>query len=839
MSLSKNRRQSHRQSAWVLALGVFAVAFLLSAASVPAAAETVAAPPKAPAETPAPAPSAISAAEVPLQSVGVSAFLRTLDRELETVRGDIGRVAEEFSGGNVQLGEERAITLAALEREQLIWQQRQKRALGWMKALTDRATSLQEGADRLAALHTVWAATRQAALSSQEPASVLHEIGRTTGAIEAAQAPLRERRAQLLTLLSGIVGEADQCGKALDRITQIRDKSVAGAFHPDSPVLWSPGLWNRPWNEVSDDMGALHEIAVGTLADYAWGATGGFRVDAALLAVLVCMMLAARRWVRRRDDAGLFEASVSGVFEHPYATALTLALLYRTSPFTDVPGMGRGILQILTIVPAILIVRPAVHPLVLRGLWVLGGLFAVDVFRQAVAGVPPIGQASLLFENLAGLAVAGWLLWRLRPRDGAGVPPWLPAMRLPVAVVFLTFLFSLAAGVFGYQLLARLVTSGVLSVSALALRLYASLLVLNGMAALALHLWPLRTLRLVQCHRDLLLRRTFRLLVFVAMLSGLGRALDYLGLLIPVAEFSRALLNAKLERGSLSVTPGDIIAFLITVYAAHLSSVFLRFVLNEEVYPRTSITAGASYAASSLLHYVILAVGFMLALGMMGVDFTRVTVLAGAFSVGLGFGLQSVVHNFVSGLILLFERPVHVGDAIETASIQGEVRRIGIRASVVRTPQGAEVMVPNSQLVSEKVTNWTLSDRRRRIDLPLGINYGANAADVVALVESVARANPAVMASPPPRCFLVAYGESGVNFELRAWTDQFDKWFQVRSELALGVYKAVEAAPGMEFPLPQREEARLLNEPNGGPARNPSGVSGGMPARQCGGLEEQ
>jgi small-conductance mechanosensitive channel len=280
-----------------------------------------------------------------------------------------------------------------------------------------------------------------------------------------------------------------------------------------------------------------------------------------------------------------------------------------------------------------------------------------------------------------------------------------------------------------------------------------------------------------------------------------------------VADFTGALLGAKLERGTISVTPGDVLVFLVTVYAAHLLSVFLRFVLNEEVYPRTRITAGTSYAASYLLHYVILAVGFMAALGMMGVDFTHVTVLVSAFGVGLGFGLQSVVHNFVSGLILLFERPVHVGDAIETDTIQGEIKRIGIRASVVRTWQGAEVMVPNSQLVSEKVTNWTLSDRHRRIDLPLGISYSANPAAVIALVESVARANPEVVASPPPACFLVGYGDSGVNFELRAWTDQFDNWFRVRGELALAIYEAVQAAPEMSFPFPQRE-VRVVLDPN-------------------------
>ena len=180
-------------------------------------------------------------------------------------------------------------------------------------------------------------------------------------------------------------------------------------------------------------------------------------------------------------------------------------------------------------------------------------------------------------------------------------------------------------------------------------------------------------------------------------------------------------------------------------------STFIRFVLREDVYPHTRLTRGMSYAISSLLNYVIVALGFLLALGALGLDLTKVTVLAGAFGVGIGFGLQSVVNNFVSGLILLFERPVHVGDIIEVGDISGEVSRIGIRASTLRTWQGAEIIVPNAQLVTDQVTNWTLSDRTRRIDLPVGVDYGSAPDKVVEVLEAVARAHPQIMQTPRPR----------------------------------------------------------------------------------------
>jgi len=176
-----------------------------------------------------------------------------------------------------------------------------------------------------------------------------------------------------------------------------------------------------------------------------------------------------------------------------------------------------------------------------------------------------------------------------------------------------------------------------------------------------------------------------------------------------------------------------------------------------------------------------------------------VTVLAGAFGVGIGFGLQSVVNNFVSGLILLFERPIHVGDTVEVGNLQGRVQRIGIRSSIVRTGQGAEIIVPNSQLVSDKVTNWTLSDQRRRIDLPVGVNYGTEPQKLIELMVAVARAHPGVMQDPAPQAFFTGYGESSINFELRAWTDQFSNSGRIRSDLSVALHNAIQEA-GITFP---------------------------------------
>jgi small-conductance mechanosensitive channel len=192
-----------------------------------------------------------------------------------------------------------------------------------------------------------------------------------------------------------------------------------------------------------------------------------------------------------------------------------------------------------------------------------------------------------------------------------------------------------------------------------------------------------------------------------------------------------------------------------------------------------------------MLHYVILLVGFFVALGALGIDLTKVTILAGAFSVGIGFGLQNVINNFVSGLILLFERPIKVGDVIEVGGNVGEVRRIGIRASVIRTADGSEVIVPNGSFISSQVTNWTFSDRQRAVEVSVNVAGGADSQRVVELLKSTASAHPGVAKQPSPQVYVVSFSAGAITFQLRAWTDRNEDWAQLRSDLSVDVNDAL------------------------------------------------
>jgi len=194
-------------------------------------------------------------------------------------------------------------------------------------------------------------------------------------------------------------------------------------------------------------------------------------------------------------------------------------------------------------------------------------------------------------------------------------------------------------------------------------------------------------------------------------------------------------------------------------------------------------------------------------------DFTRFTIIAGALSVGIGFGLQNVVNNFVSGLILLFERPIKRGDWISVGGTEGYVERISVRSTVVRTFDGADVIVPNSEFISSQVTNWMLDDPRGRIRVPVGVAYGSDTALVKKLLLDIAGDHPQIIVDgslPLPWVLFIEFGESSLNFELRCFIRNIDQRPLVSSELNFAIDAAFRKHK-IAIPFPQRE-VRVLHD---------------------------
>jgi small-conductance mechanosensitive channel len=267
----------------------------------------------------------------------------------------------------------------------------------------------------------------------------------------------------------------------------------------------------------------------------------------------------------------------------------------------------------------------------------------------------------------------------------------------------LLIMFSTIAGALGFMQLSRYVQETMIDSAYAALVLYGGLRVLESVWAYLLRTRVARELYMVTRHRTLLQRRGEALLGWIAGITWVVVVLRNARVLDPITSALREMLGAQATVGSLTVSAGAVLAFAVTVWLSFTISRFLRFILAEDVYSRVSLTPGMPYALSTLLHYAVLLIGFVMALAATGMQLDRFALLAGAFGVGIGFGLQNIVNNFVSGLILLIERPIKQGDRIVVGGNEGVVRRINVRATEIETFDKSSLLVPNSELLQSQV----------------------------------------------------------------------------------------------------------------------------------------
>ncbi len=256
--------------------------------------------------------------------------------------------------------------------------------------------------------------------------------------------------------------------------------------------------------------------------------------------------------------------------------------------------------------------------------------------------------------------------------------------------------------------------------------------------------------------------------------------------------------------GSVELVPANLIVLVFVIWATFKLSNFIRELLENDILNRFSLPRGMGDTISMLTRYSVLVIGFIIAIMAAGIKLDKLAIIIGGLGVGIGFGLQNIINNFISGLILAFERPIKIGDIIQMGDLFGTVKEIGIRSSSVRTLDGAEVIVPNGNLISNELINWTLSDKHRRLDLRIGVAYGTNPDKVLKILQKAMTNHEKIMDEPPPKALFIGFGDSSLDFRLLFWTNDFENRWQLESDINVRINNELAKA-GIEIPFPQRD----------------------------------
>jgi small-conductance mechanosensitive channel len=659
------------------------------------------------------------------------------------------------------------------------------------KALSARVGVLNNLLYKLSLMDGRWKATQ--GLKDVPPEIAQHikdvraQIAETTKAVNAHLEPLY--------LMQQRVATQDKLAEtSLAAINKAIDKALDDLFQRNHPPLWDSQSFTFSKVGVVTNEERSFESQVDGMKTYLAQKVGVAILHLFLLALLVMTIYWVRNAIHARAEEDIELRKSAQIFNDPFPTALLLALLVTGFFYPHAARLLYAIAGGLALIPAVIITRRLIDPVNVPILYAAVIAFLIDQVRFVAS---PDGVLSRLVFIIELTAICLFILFMLRSRHMTPTSTETAQLRrLSRIYLHVTFVVLLGAGfanVFGYIPLSILVGNGMLTSSYFAILLYPAVRILDALALASLSMEPISRLGMVRHHRELIYKNVGIAIRWIIFAIWFISALEFFRLRSPVLNGAKNLLwDERLPYFALNVSLGAILAFPITIWASFLISRFVRFLLKEEVYPQMQLGRGIPYAASTMVHYTILCIGFFAAVAATGVELSQFAFLAGAFGVGLGFGLQNIMNNFVSGIILLFERPIKVGDDIQIdANTIGRVERIGIRASVILLTNGSEMIVPNGNLISNPVTNWTLSNCERLIEIPVNVTSKEDPQKIIDILLATARANANVLKNPPPQALLVNLVGAALGFKLRAWIDSEDKWVQITSDLSLAVNAAL------------------------------------------------
>lgn len=723
-----------------------------------------------------------------------------LQKRLDALADSVRAEGQFFKRDEMKL-----LSIARLESLERHWNFYARQLEGWRRDLKDATSQYNEDAAELSRRRANWEATRTSADAAALAPALANRVDSTLAQLaraeQAVSGPI-DRQARLSRRANAVESSINAGQKAVAAAIAYNDSRLTRI---DAPPLWQ--LWRDPKTSGS----ALQSLRAGLaveqrfLDEYAAAtADTQFRKNVVALLMLPLLLWLSVRSRRVVSDDPEIQASTR-VLRRPISSWVILLMMGVIVLQPEAPVLLHQIALFIALIPVLRLLPPRVYEVLGPWPYIATGLYLLRQLSFLFIANPLHYRVFLLALTLLTAALLAWVLWRARPRPGdAPLSVGRRVVRATGALAVLVLLVSAIANWFGNVTLAEMLTGGILDSGYVGLVLYAGVTVLVSIIRLLLARRALSRFSIVTQHAGPLLHSFTRLLGFAAVAAWVIVLLNEFRIYRPIREAVVTVLTHPLKFGELSLTLGGVLLFFFSVWLAFWVAKTVRVILQDEVLPKMSLPRGVGNSVSSLSYYALVIAGLFVALAAAGFEVSQLAFVVGALGVGIGFGLQNVVNNFVSGLILMFERPIQPGDVVEVSGTSGKVREIGMRATTLSTFEGADVVVPNGVLLNEKLINWTLSDMDRRIDVNVGVAYGSDPRKVLGLLMEVTQSTDGIATTPEPTVLFSGFGASSLDFSIRAWTNNFGDWVKIRSNLTVRVHDALQAA-GIEIPFPQQD----------------------------------
>ncbi|MEA3461151.1 MAG: mechanosensitive ion channel, partial [Bacteroidota bacterium] len=605
------------------------------------------------------------------------------------------------------------------------------------------------------------------------------------------QDELNEKKTELDELLTRVKEQKAELDETLFK------RDVPG-FFKDLGSLGDRTLFKSHWKEFTKSFGT--DLAL---------LKSGYLRSMIFSVLLLIAGLTFTSWFRKNHHSWIAEdkfklSELHQIFiNSPVASALFFITLMIRLLIPDLPRTFFALNIVLMMIPmAILMVR--VYGSVFRT-WVivLVILTTVNMLYELSYHPGAMLRILLLAVCLTGIWLFAWICKR-KPYNNLIKHRFVyRSFRLLVITFLAMQALAIIANLSGTFRLAEFFALIPLHITIAAIAIQLASKMADSILYLALASNYMQKLNVIRDEFQVIFRKASWLVNFILLVAFISIALNILRINERVYAWGRGVLSDGMKIGAVEISPGSILIFVFVIWLSIMITRMISHILEKDVFTRVKAAKGVPSTIILMLKIVLISGGFFLAAAASGMHLTNLSIVLGAFSVGIGFGLQNIFNNMVSGLILAFERPISVGDVVQVGQLIGTVRSIGLRSSTVKSFDGAEVIVPNGNLISNEMINWTLSDSNRRMDLRVGVAYGSDPEKVIGIMEKIAAEHEGVRQKPGPKGYFIEFGDSSLNFRLLAWA-HLDNRLEVESEINVLINRRLAEA-GIEIPFPQTD----------------------------------
>lgn len=654
----------------------------------------------------------------------------------------------------------------------------------------------------------VWVLTYQNALDKKAPKEVLNSISNVNKRIEDLKKSIEKENNLALKIESKISLEIESASEVMDEILALKNSETYNLFYLRHKPIWKISFKSKN-SLTSSEKSESIKTNINETLNYIYSNESSFYLYFAIVLILTGIVIFLKKGFDNyefKDEDTNLQISKDIIQKYTTASIVFLSLFLATIFFKSTPRLFENILILLLIIAASSVAVTQTHKNFKRIFHFIILFYILDSIKTYVWFHSGYYRVYLLIESILVITTVFYHLKHRQFKIGPTKFNKLGYFLIKIAPIIYVFaIVAIISNVLGYTNLTDITLRICTQIGVITTVFYSLLLIIEGISTSLIHRHFSVKSEIDYLRKTTLEIKLLKIIRITLFILWLLFFLSMIDVLRPFNEYLTDIISEPYKLGSITFTLGAILSFISILVVSFLLTSLIAFHIDdsEGVLRYLRLPKGVSAAISLVVRYLIIASGFVFALSSLGLDLSKFNLLAGALGIGIGFGLQTIISNFVSGLILVFERPILKGDTIEFNDLIGTVNKIGVRSSKIKTFDGAEIIVPNNNLMSNNLINWTLSDSRKRIEILIGTSYDSDPNHVLEILKKAAESVEDVLKVPEPQALFRDFGDSSLNFMLRFWVP-YEIGLKVKSDVSIAIYNFFKQE-GIEIPFPQQD----------------------------------